>query len=115
MMSVPVSYTPSTNPSPNLTPTPDPKKKKRKRLILLCIIAILLFSITQFYQNHKRLMMMNEQVNELQRKIQQMTTENERLNQTLKEMNSKEYIEKVAREELGLVEKGEILVITVDD
>jgi cell division protein FtsB len=112
-MSSPTSFTPSANASPNLTPTP--KKKKWGRLILLCVIAFILFSITQFYQNHKRLMMMNDKVKQLQTNIEEMRTENERLNTTLKKMNSKEYIEKVAREELGLVKKGEILVITVDE
>lgn len=112
-MSASTSYTPSANPGPN--PAPHPKRKKVGRLILLGIIALILFSITQFYQNHKKLMMMSDQVKQLQIKIEDMKQENDRLTKTLKEMNSKEYIEKVAREELGLVDQGEILVITVDE
>lgn len=65
----------------------------------------------QFYQNYKTLDLMRQEVNELEKQIQYVSYEKSRLLTQLSQINSPEYIEQIAREKLGYVKEGEILII----
>lgn len=79
------------------------------------MILISSFCSLQFYRGYKTLALMQEQVAELKTQIQYMKYEKERLLNLLEKLDSEDYIERIAREELGLVKRGEILIITVEE
>lgn len=97
--------------------TPQPKKKRFSLRLLICLVLFLLVgtSLIQFIQGHKKLQMMNQQVKELHGQIQYMKYEKQKLLTMLDQLGSMEYVERIAREELGLVKKGETLIITLDE
>lgn len=97
-----------------------PPEPKRKSLPLALVIGLILCilvgtSMIQFYQGHKKLQSMNQQVAALEDQIQETKYEKQKLLTLLDQLGSMEYVERIAREELGLVKKGEILVITLDE
>ena len=94
--------------------------QSKKKFRLLAIIGIVVITVgvfcgLQFYRGHKALVLMEKQKKELLKQIEYKKFEKSRLTAILENLNSEAYIERVAREELGLVKKGEILIITVDE
>lgn len=90
---------------------------KRKRYVLkprtkivLVLLFLSYFGITMFKQEIK----MNDQddkIKHLKEQIAQAEDTNADLDRALQYTESEEYIEKVARERLGWVKKGEIIFI----
>lgn len=90
---------------------------KRKRYVLkprMKIFLILLFlgyiGITMFKQEIK-MAEQNEEKKQLKEQIARIEDVNADLDRALQYTESEEYIEKVARERLGWVKKGEIIFI----
>ncbi len=92
----------------NRIPSSTNKKKKIVRFLVILFVTFLSF---QFYQNYKTLDLMRQEVNELEKQIQYVSYEKSRLLTQLSQINSPEYIEQIAREKLGYVKEGEILII----
>ena len=97
---------------------PNYKKVKRKnykpQLIGLMIVLILFFVVLQFYQTQRSLATKRHEITILKDKIYEAKIEQSRLITILEELDTQEYIERVAREELGLVKSGEILIIPIE-
>ena len=94
-------------------PTKRRAKPKFKVKIMPVILFVLVLSlIWNIAQMHLTIWDLNSQIEaEIQRKEQLEAYEKE-LQNNLKQVQSGEYIERLAREELGLVKPGETLVIT---
>lgn len=90
-------------------------KKKRRYVLknpkrLFEIISILMIYLTLlFCRGQWRINQLRREAYQNRRKIVELAQYNTALRGKYKELNSDNYIEKVAREELGLVKKGEIL------
>lgn len=80
-------------------------------LFLLCLF--LSFCLYNFYKGFETVQLMQDRLSRLEKRIEKLQLENQQLAREIKEIHSIEYLEKVSREELGLVKPGEILVITV--
>ncbi|MEC9488652.1 MAG: septum formation initiator family protein [Halanaerobium sp.] len=80
-------------------------------LILLCLF--LSFCLYNFYKGFETVQLMQERMQRLENKISKLQAENQQLAREIGQINSPEYLEKISREELGLVKPGEIMVITV--
>ncbi|WP_172431892.1 FtsB family cell division protein [Orenia metallireducens] len=97
------------------------KKKKPSKSIklrrLVVIIVLFCFSaiLYNFYQGNQEKEVMEARVLALQDEISKLKSSKEDLKEQIEHINSKGFIEKIAREELGLVKKGEILYIIVDE
>jgi len=77
---------------------------------LLAITVALTFTIRQF-----QVLAIKRQLKALQEKIQYYSTANEALEAQIEMLKSDEYIEKTAREKLGLVRPGEVQYLLVKD
>ncbi len=84
------------------------------RLFKVLIIFILIFTAYRFYLNHR-------EINRLEREIEQLIAEvnlaeekQAQLQEEIEHINDLEYIERIARKELGLVKPGELLIIPVE-
>ena len=82
------------------------KRKKTNWGLFLVIIVLIYFTYLAIGQQ-KTLDAKALEIKSQQEKLQQETITNEKLNKQIEILSSDEYIEKVAREKLGMVKKGE--------
>ncbi len=76
--------------------------------VFVLIVSIMLISFdVKMYGKKKEL---NSQVSNLKKQIQEIEDRNEILKQGIASVNDQDYIEKVAREDLGMQKKGENVV-----
>jgi len=82
------------------------KRIHRKILILIVIIGVVIFLFAN--KNFQTLLILNKEIVQLKQRIAGLEDENKRLKEDLEAMkNDPEYIESLAREELGLIKPGE--------
>jgi cell division protein FtsB len=89
-----------------------PLPAKFKGRFAVCVVGLLLFMVAAVYGDHGLIHLLHMQSE--QRNLQQMAFElaqqNEELRQRIRRLQSDDrYIEKVARERLGLAKPGEII------
>ncbi|MCF8001456.1 MAG: cell division protein FtsL [Halanaerobiales bacterium] len=86
----------------------------KKAMIYLLIIVIIVFAF-KLVINMRKVNKMESELNNLQQQVQKEIERNEELKEEIERVKSHDYIEKVARDELGLVKPGEILFIPVEE
>ncbi|MEC9489419.1 MAG: septum formation initiator family protein [Halanaerobiales bacterium] len=84
-------------------------------VVITIVIVITAVAAFNFYQNMARMNQLENQIEKVKTKIAQAEAENEKLKRQLANSDSNEYIEKVAREKLGLVKPGEKMFIPVEE
>lgn len=83
-----------------------------KRLFILAfVILFLIYSVTTVVKQHIILQQVKAQQYETIKQIEKLKKENEYLRRLAQYVQTKEYIQQVAREKLGLVGKDEIVFI----
>lgn len=88
------------------------KKKKRKlSLPKICVLCIVSFCCLQFGQQFIRFQEIQAEINRYQIIKEQKLAEQEELEKTKLLLDDPAYIERVAREHLGFVYEGEVLVL----
>lgn len=86
----------------------------KKAMIYLLIIIIVIFAFKLFL-NMRKVNKMEERLSSLNEELEAELEKNDQLEHEIKEVKDLEYIEKIARDELGLVKPGEILFIPVEE
>lgn len=86
----------------------------KKAMILLLIIVIIIFSF-RLFMNMRKVNEMEQRLDRLSQEYEEKIEQNQQLKEEIERVKSPAYIEKVAREELGLVKPGEILLIPVEE
>ena len=91
------------------------KKKKGFRLIHLAIIFVLIYVTVVF--NRQRIMMndLNDQKFNAESEIIQLEEEIKSLRKEMENSDSLEFVERVARDELGMIKPREIIYIDVNN
>jgi len=99
--------------------TKNPELKKSLRKINLPINKVLLVIVVCFAFVFTNLLYtewgMRKQEREVRAQIQKLQKENQQLRKQVEMLNSDAYIEKIAREKLGLVKEGEKVYIPAED
>jgi len=104
--------------------SPLPKRRYRRRvsfnlskskLPTLIIVLLLCYLAISFSSQFSRLSNMQRDVVNIQQQVQEMRDKNAALREELRLVQSDAYIEKVAREKMGLVKPGETRVIAVPE
>lgn len=92
------------------SPANGPSKTVRKRPILPWVFVGVLFlaAATAFILRQAEVMAVEKRLADAEQQIQYLTSMNESLEQQIEVLKSDEYIEKTAREKLGLVMPGEV-------
>lgn len=88
-------------------------RKRKRRLNPLFVVGLgiaLTLGGTWSYQLYNIDQSMEVQKAELLSQKQQLTTKNDGLRKEIEQLNTPSYVEQLAREKLGLVRKGEILI-----
>ncbi|MFW5996246.1 MAG: FtsB family cell division protein [Halanaerobiaceae bacterium] len=88
---------------------------RKKKILLLIMTVILFFAGIRFYRNARRIGKLNNHVEILETNIEEARRENRELKQRLERLDEGDYIEREAREKLGLVKPGEVLLIPLEE
>lgn len=83
--------------------------------IIAVVAVIAVIAVFYFYQNLEKINKLERKINKMESQIEQARAENQNLQKQIKNSDDLDYIEKIAREKLGLVKKGEKLLIPVKD
>jgi cell division protein FtsB len=89
-----------------------PLPRKHKGTLVTCVVVLILFVIAAVYGDHGliHLLRMHSEQSELEHTAFDLQQQNERLRERIRRLQSDDhYIERLARERLGLVRKGEIM------
>ncbi len=89
-----------------------PLPRKHKGTLLACVVLLALLAVDAVYGDHglAHLSRMRAEQRELERAAFELQQSNEHLRERIRKLRSDDtYLEKLARERLGLVKKGELL------
>ena len=86
-------------------------KVVKRIFIFAFVILFLIYSVTTVVKQHIILKQVKAQQYETIKQIEKLKKENEHLRRLAQYVQTKEYIQQVAREKLGLVGKDEIVFI----
>ncbi|MBA1334617.1 MAG: Cell division protein DivIC (FtsB), stabilizes FtsL against RasP cleavage [Firmicutes bacterium] len=89
-----------------------PNRKIRVRHILLVVLALYI-GYTLVYQ-HIAIRQARSDEAVVREQIRKLEEENERIRAQIEMMQSDQYIEKLAREKLGLIKPGEVMFVDVN-
>ncbi|NLY29204.1 MAG: septum formation initiator family protein [Firmicutes bacterium] len=87
--------------------------KVKPRFFLLFLSLLLIWVAAGFVNRYVHIAMLQAKIVRVEREIAALQTRNEAVRQQLKDMQTDAYIERVAREKLGLVKPGEIVYVPV--
>ncbi|MDD5566535.1 MAG: septum formation initiator family protein [Candidatus Omnitrophica bacterium] len=93
----------------------DKIKLKSAKLINYGVILILLALCISLVNSIRHFLSARNRLDVLDKRLENLQSENEKLKQDLEYVNSSEYIEKTARDSLGMAFEGETVVILPDD
>ncbi|WP_408955209.1 FtsB family cell division protein [Natroniella sp. ANB-PHB2] len=91
------------------------KARLFKVIVLIGGLFFLVGSIFNFYQGSLEQKRLKEKIVNIEEEIEEVNLNKRELEKQIEHVNSREFIKQVARNELGLVEEGEILYIIIDD
>ena len=86
------------------------EKNQRRQINWFVIIMIIMFLLAAFKLGEQAITYrdLSQERIKAEERLKSAQEENERLNQEKEQLNDPEYIEKLAREELGMTKNGEI-------
>ena len=87
-------------------------RRRRMRLLLGIISAFLLWAGYTFYQQGREIAQAQKRLAEYQQQIKQMNQEKSDLEKQAKLLQDKDYVAELARKNLLLTKKGEVLFVT---
>ncbi len=85
----------------------------KSKLPLLVVLLLLSYLAVLFSSQFSRLSVMQKDVQVIQQQVQELKEKNSALREELRSVQSNDYIENTAREELGLIMPGETRVVPV--
>ncbi|MFX4263548.1 FtsB family cell division protein [Pelotomaculum propionicicum] len=99
-------------------PRPRARAKKsfnisRSRLPAVVLSLLLVYLVISFCSQFSKLYVMQRDVHNIQLQVQEMQQKNAALREELRLAQSDAYIEKTAREKIGLIKPGETRIVTV--
>lgn len=91
------------------------RKRKKSKFGLIVLTMFLLYFAYAAVGQQKLIYSKSLEMEKMQQKVKEETKVNEDLNKRKEMMTSDEYIEKVAREKLGMVKKDERVFMDIGD
>jgi len=81
----------------------------RKKLFLILVIIESLFLLFWGIKSYYTINLSQKEIRKVEEKLNQLKLENQRLKEQINSLEDPFYLEKMAREKLGLAKKGEIV------
>jgi cell division protein FtsL len=89
-------------------------KRKRSKMMIFLSAAVALYFVYMMADQQAIINRYNQDFARLEQKIEEEEQRNSHLKREKEMLNSDEYIEKVAREKLGMVKEGERLFVDIN-
>jgi len=83
----------------------------RNKLVKGLIVLLILYFVLLFATQSIRLLQMRRSLFSIEEEIQAVRLQNEEMLREIEQLHSPAYLEKMAREELGMVRSGELLFL----
>jgi cell division protein FtsB len=90
-------------------------KDKAKKLSSFLLIMLLLALSLSLYRSISRIDTVNLGIEAVQKRVDKLKEENQRLETKLREVRDIEFVEKQLRDKLGLAKEGEIVIVLPED
>ncbi len=87
----------------------------KSRIVRILLIFLFSFTVYKFYVNYQHINQLKKRIEGLENAVILAEDDKIELQEELKNIDNPEYIEKIARDELGLVKPGELLLIPVEE
>jgi cell division protein FtsB len=87
----------------------------RSRLPVVALSLLLVYLVISFCSQFSKLYIMQRDVQNIKQQVQEMQQKNAALREELRLAQSDAYIEKTAREKIGLIKPGETRIVTVPE
>ena len=91
------------------------RRKTRKAIFIIAVFTFLVYFSYNFLCTKKTISSMENELNELKIEIDELSNENEELSNFKDEVDNIEYVEKVAREKLGMIKEDEKIFIDINE
>lgn len=91
------------------------RRKTRKAIFIIAVFTFLTYFSYNFLYTKKTISSMEYELNELKGEIEELSNENKELSNFKDEVDNIEYVEKIAREKLGMIKKGEKIFIDISE
>jgi cell division protein FtsB len=92
-------------------PAPRTRVSTRAAVLLIAVLTVLTFAISPM----RALLAERDKLDELQRQAQQLQGQNDALQRRILQLQDPAYLERLARECLGMVAPGEVAFVTVPE
>ncbi len=80
------------------------------KIVWALILLLIFYVVFLFSDKYARTLQLKEDIKRLESELEELKLKNNNLSQEVKLLKSDKYIEKIAREELGLTKPDEILI-----
>jgi len=80
------------------------------KIIWAIILLLILYIVFLFSDKYARTLQLKEDIKRLESEIEELKMKNNNLSEEVESLKSDKYVEKIAREELGLTKPDEILI-----
>ncbi len=91
------------------------EKRRKFRFGTVLILIAFVFVAVKFSQQYQRIDAMRQEAESYQAKYDSLVEEQAKLKEEKDLLNDPTYIERIAREKLGLVKEGEVLVLPAEE
>lgn len=82
----------------------------QSKIVWILILLLLFYTTYIFSDKYARILQLKEDIKELETEIEKLELRNKDLSEEVDCLSKKKFIEKIAREELGLTKPDEILI-----
>ncbi len=80
------------------------------KIVWALILLLIFYVVFLFSDKYARTLQLKEDIKRLESELEELKLKNNNLSQEVKLLKSDKYVEKIAREELGLTKPDEILI-----
>jgi len=80
------------------------------KIVWAIILLLIFYVVFLFSDKYARTLQLKEDIKRLESELEELKLKNNNLSQEVKLLKSDKYVEKIAREELGLTKPDEILI-----
>ncbi len=87
--------------------------RHKQRINGLLMVCLIIYAMFLYISGCSRVISMNKEIRETQEEIAVWAQKNDRLRQEIVMLESEDYVEKVARQDLGLVKPNETLYFII--
>ena len=86
-------------------------KRSKKPWLKILLLGVFLYLFFSFFRLVLGLQQINGEIREYRLQKEALLAERERLQEELRRLQDESYIEKLAREQLGLLKPGEVMIV----